>query len=102
MDQIMPDLSQLRHDAWTRAVRTGGWGGAQCYQMELRWRFRDLSGMFQKWKKMFQHVVCIHIEQIWFKNQQVSTWTKQVTTLPQFLQEMATSFTSKKDMEKLS
>ena len=33
----------------------------------------DFSQIFQKWKKeKFYHVVCIHIEWIWSKNEQVT------------------------------
>ena len=60
---------------------------------------------FKNEKKIFQHVVCIHIEKIWFKNQQVSTqrfliWTQYMTTFSLFTENGC--FTSKKDMEKLS
>ena len=33
----------------------------------------DLSQIFQKWKKWFYHVLCIHIEWIWSKSEQVNT-----------------------------
>ena len=38
---------------------------AQCYQIELRWRFEIWFKCFQKWKKRFYYVFCIHIEWIW-------------------------------------
>ena len=52
------------------------------------------SQMFQELRKLFYHVLCIHNECIWSKNEHVNTqslkiWTKCMTALPLVLQKMA-------------
>ena len=79
------------------------WPPIQCYQMELRWRFRDLIKCFKNEKKCFDMQFAFILNGFVPKNEQVTKQSFQIWTNYMTLGFAENSqFTIKKGIEKLS